>query len=139
MLSRVQKPGSAAAWPYDGLAACRFGGTWRAAAALLLLVRLNAARIMLITRNSVMLTRVLAAFAIVVLTGSAFAQTFDRPFDHSRRNVQPQNRPAPFKSYSTTATTPSIDPYAGQIGAPPPPSAYTGTYSSTYGAAVGNR
>jgi hypothetical protein len=94
---------------------------------------------MLITRSSIMSTQIGAALAAIVLTGSAFAQTFDRPFDHSRRNVQPQNRPAPFKSYSTTATAPSINPYAGQIGAPPPPSAYTGTYSSTYGAALGNR
>jgi hypothetical protein len=94
---------------------------------------------MLITRSSIMFTQIGAALAAIVLTGSAFGQTFDRPLDHTRRNVQPQHRPAPVKNYSTTATTPSTNPYAGQIGAPPPPSAYTGTYSSTYGAALGNR
>lgn len=85
-----------------------------------------------------MLTQIGAALALVVLTGSAFAQTFDRPFDrpfdYTRRNIQPQYRPAPANSYSTTTAAPSVNPYAGRIGAPPPPSAYTGTYSSTYGA-----
>ena len=86
-----------------------------------------------------MLTQIGAAFALVVLTGSAFAQSFDRPFDYTRRNIQPQYRPAPANSYSTTTAGPSVNPYAGRIGAPPPPSAYTGTYRSTYGAAPGNR
>jgi hypothetical protein len=99
-----------------------------------------------------MLTQIGAALALLVLTGSAFAQTFDRPFDSTRRNIQPQYRPAPAKSYSTPAAGPSIKPnagqigvppppsaYAGQIGVPPPPSAYTGTYNSTYGATPGNR
>jgi len=87
---------------------------------------------MLIKRSNVMLTQIGAALALVVLTGSAFAQTFDRPFDYTRRNIQPQYRPAPANSYSTTTAAPSVNPYARQIGAPP--SAYTGTYSSTYGA-----
>jgi hypothetical protein len=95
---------------------------------------------MLINRSNVMLTQIGAALALVVLTGSAFAQTFDRPFDYTRsRNIQRQYRPAPANSYSTTTAVPSVNPYARQIGAPPPPSAYTGTYSSTYGAAPANR
>jgi hypothetical protein len=90
-------------------------------------------------QEHVMLTQIGAALALLVLTGSAFAQTFDRPFDSTRRNIQPQYRPAPAKSYSTPTAGPSINPYAGQIGVPPPPSAYTGTYNSTYGATPGNR
>ncbi len=99
-----------------------------------------------------MLKQIGAAFALLVLTGSAFAQTFDRPFDSTRRNTQPQYRPPPAKSYSTPAAGPSINPsvgqigvppppstYTGQIGVPPPPSAYTGAYSSTYGTTPGNR
>jgi len=81
-----------------------------------------------------MLTQIGAALALVVLTGSAFAQTFDRPFDSTRKNIPRQYRPAPANSYSTPTAVPSVNPYAGRIGAPPPPSAYTGTYSSTYGA-----
>jgi hypothetical protein len=97
---------------------------------------------MLVTRSSIMLAQIGAVLALVMLTGSAFAQTFDRPFDPTRRNFQPQLRPAPVKNYGTTTARPSSNPYAGQIGVPAPPSAYTGTYSSkaygnTYG--PGNR
>ena len=83
-----------------------------------------------------MLIQIGAALALVVLSGSAFAQTFERPFD-TRRNTQPQYRTAPANSYSTTTAGPSINPYAGQIGAPPPPPAYTGTYSGTYSSTYG--
>ncbi|HET7682026.1 MAG TPA: hypothetical protein VFK79_18045 [Xanthobacteraceae bacterium] len=86
-----------------------------------------------------MLAQIGAALAVVLLTAPAFAQTFERPFDPTtRRNVQPQHRPAPAKNYSTTTAKPSSNPYAGQIGVPAPPSAYTGTYSSkTYGSTYG--
>jgi len=86
-----------------------------------------------------MLRQIVTALALLMLTSSAFAQTFDRPFDSTRRNTQQQYRPAPAKSYSPPAPGPIVKSYAGQIGVPPPPSAYTGTYSGTYGATSGNR
>jgi hypothetical protein len=88
-----------------------------------------------------MLVKIGAALALVALTTPAFAQSLGG-FDiegnrRGGRNIPPQYRMAPNRTYGTTPTTPSVNPSAGQIRTSPPPSAYGSTYNNTYGSTYG--
>ncbi len=96
-----------------------------------------------------MLTRIGTALAAAIaLSAAAFAQSFSPPQSFSTqsdfgKDVKPSPPSTATKSPASAPAILNTSPYSAQTGTSPPPSALTGSYSSTYestyGAAPGNR
>jgi hypothetical protein len=90
-----------------------------------------------------MLTRIGTALAAAIaLSAAAFAQSFSTQSDFGK-DVKPSSPSTATRARPAAPAILNTSPYSAQTGTSPPPSALTGSYSSTYestyGAAPGNR
>jgi hypothetical protein len=93
--------------------------------------------------SGMMLIKIGTALAFIALSAPAFAQTLGgfqdvQGYDRRGRYIPPPYRTTPSNSNPNAPAKPAANPYTGQIGAPPPPPAFSGTYNNTYSGTYGN-